>query len=378
LGLAERSRARVLRQTLTPDSAAPANPARAHSSLPRDVTILYFVTLSDRVLVWVLTNDQSLQFTADFDPRQFRHVMRRVESRIASGATGADLVTELHYLQSVIRPALPALAPGTTVVVIPDEGMYAVPFAALPDLKGAPLVASYPVLLAPSYSTLVLASKRLTDFEPDGVVAIGDGHLPGEGGFPRLPHADAEAIAISLLYPHSAVFTGANATVRNFQTADQPVVHFAGHTIRNPEFPFLSELLFAPDGIGSDRSGVLVASDIAQLTLSNAKVVVLASCDSAAGRIIPGEGIDSIARIFLDAGVPSVVASMWPVDDDQSSLLIEFHRQLRATGDVARALRSAQLLELGNRADVTPLRRWAGFVAVGGVNVTRTQDEVHR
>jgi CHAT domain-containing protein len=378
LGLAERARARVLRQTLTHETAAAPNPALAHTSLPHGVTVLYYVTLSDYLLGWVLTTDQAFQFTAPMDARRFRAVMHRVHKGIAAGATATDLESDLQYLESFIRPALNALTPGTTLVVIPDEGLDTVPFAALRDLKGTPLIKNYPLLLAPSYSTLLLASERLTDFKADSVVAIGDGHDVSEGGLPRLAHADAEAVAVSRVYPRATVFTGARATIRNVQNAIQPVVHFAGHTVANAEFPFLSQLLFAPDRVGNDASGVLVASDIVQHQFAAAKVVVLASCESLAGRFIPGEGFDSVARIFLDAGVPSVVGSLWPVDDDQSSLLIEFHRQLRATRDVARALRAAQLTALRNGADLTPLRRWAGFVAVGGVNTTHTREGVNQ
>src|SRR5439155_26255198 len=84
----------------------------------------------------------------------------------------------------------------------------------------------------------------------------------------------------------------------------------------NAEFPFLSRLLLAPDSNERYGSGVLLASDVASYTFPNTRVVVLASCESAAGTYIEGEGFDSVARLFLDAGVPAVVASLWPVDDD--------------------------------------------------------------
>lgn len=130
LGLAERARARALRQTLTHETAVAPNPALAHTSLPHGIAVLYYVTLSDRVLGWLLTTDQSFQFTAPMDARRFRGVMQRVHKRIATGSTAADLASELQYLESFIRPALPALTPGTTLVVIPDEGLHMVPFAA--------------------------------------------------------------------------------------------------------------------------------------------------------------------------------------------------------------------------------------------------------
>jgi len=153
------------------------------------------------------------------------------------------------------------------------------------------------------------------------------------------------------------------------------VIHFAGHTIANAEFPFLSRLLLAPDSNERYGSGVLLASDVASYTFPNTRVVVLASCESAAGTYIEGEGFDSVARLFLDAGVPAVVASLWPVDDDAMPLLINFHRELRRTLDAARALRAAQIAVVENSADRQPLRRWAGFRVVGGINGLRFREE---
>ena len=193
--------------------------------------------------------------------------------------------------------------------------------------------------------------------------------IPLATGLPRLPFADSEATDVSRLYPRASVFTGAKATARNFLTARLPVIHFAGHTIVNPEFPFLSRLLFAPDSDGEDHSGVLLASAVAGHRFLDTRVMVLASCESAAGKFIHGEGVDSVARMFLDAGVPSVVASLWPVDDDQTPLFMEFHRQLRAGLDAAQALRAAQIRMIGQQGGRGSIRRWAGFVAIGGMNV---------
>jgi len=59
------------------------------------------------------------------------------------------------------------------------------------------------------------------------------------------------------------------------------------------------------------------------------------------------------------------------VDDDQTAFLLEFHRQLREIRDPAHALRVAQLKLLGDKPALAPIRRWAGFVAIGGMNALR-------
>jgi RNA polymerase sigma factor (sigma-70 family) len=92
--------------------------------------------------------------------------------------------------------------------------------------------------------------------------------------------------------------------------------------------------------------------------------------DSPAGRVIDGEGLVSVAAAFLGAGVPSVVASLWPVDDSAHGLLTGFHSELLSRRDSLEALRAAQLSVLRARGPHLPVRDWGGFVARGGSNAS--------
>ena len=76
----------------------------------------------------------------------------------------------------------------------------------------------------------------------------------------------------------------------------------------------------------------------------------------------------SVARPFLAAGVPTVVASQWDVDDGATArLFVAFHRALIAeAGDAARALRAAQLsLMRGADPALREPAHWGAFVALG-------------
>jgi CHAT domain-containing protein len=111
----------------------------------------------------------------------------------------------------------------------------------------------------------------------------------------------------------------------------------------------------------------LFADEIARAHFDRTRVVVLASCEGAAGRAVDGEGVLSIARAFFAAGVPAVIASLWPVRDDTEPFLATFHRELRARRGPAAALRAAQLKVLEYRGADAPLLEWAGFLAFGGL-----------
>ncbi len=76
-----------------------------------------------------------------------------------------------------------------------------------------------------------------------------------------------------------------------------------------------------------------------------------------------------MSRTFLAAGVPSVAASLWPVDSNPAAdLMISFHRYRKRAGlSSAVALRQAQLDMLNNPEHTygQPYY-WASFVLIGG------------
>jgi CHAT domain-containing protein len=128
--------------------------------------------------------------------------------------------------------------------------------------------------------------------------------------------------------------------------------------------------LAAPQAAGAEdppeRAGarsLLRACDLAGRRLARPRLAILAACGSALGPT-PAEGSLSLARAFLAAGVPAVVAALWPVEDEATAALLErFHRRLSAQGDPVGALREAQLNLLHTGAAPA---RWAGLELMGG------------
>ena len=95
------------------------------------------------------------------------------------------------------------------------------------------------------------------------------------------------------------------------------IVHFATHGLIREELPGLSEpsLVFTPRPGGDIlNDGLLTASQIATLPL-RARLVVLSACNSA--RYEPSvidSSIQSLSTSFAIAGVPSMIAALWPIE----------------------------------------------------------------
>ncbi len=77
-----------------------------------------------------------------------------------------------------------------------------------------------------------------------------------------------------------------------------------------------------------------------------ADLVVLSACQTALGQEIKGEGLVGLARGFMYAGAPRVVASLWTVDDQATAELMKrFYRGMLGPRRLrpSAALREAQV-----------------------------------
>ena len=96
-----------------------------------------------------------------------------------------------------------------------------------------------------------------------------------------------------------------------------------------------------------------------------ADLVVLSACRTALGKQVRGEGMIGLTRGLMHAGAKSVVATLWDVDDDSTSMLMKhFYGELKKGTPPDAALRKAQL-------QVRQVPRWSapwfwgGFVLHG-------------
>jgi CHAT domain-containing protein len=130
-----------------------------------------------------------------------------------------------------------------------------------------------------------------------------------------------------------------------------------------------SEVFLETEQKDSVEDGMLHAFELYQMSL-DAQLVVLSACNSGTGKISNGEGILSLAYGFMYAGVPSIVASHWTVDDASSYLIMEkFYKNLNDGMDKGAALRKAKLEALQELpANKTFPMYWGGYYLIGDTN----------
>jgi len=155
-----------------------------------------------------------------------------------------------------------------------------------------------------------------------------------------LPFADWEVEEAAQYFRQQHILPGAQATLAQVKRliAQGHEVLLSCHGTYELNDVFASHLILH----GDDR---LLLSDILQLDLSNAWLVVLSACETALSDYLDVlDEVQGLHTAFLIAGAPTVVGSLWAVDSLATALLMQrFHANLY-TGRMPKvsALREAQ------------------------------------
>lgn len=352
LAYAERKRARSLSDSDAVD-AGPFDPAL----LPADTVIVEYAALPEKLLVFRCDRTgcdvRTVRVSRDelaLLRTKFMEAVRRGDAKEREKA-GSQLASRL------IAPVQPALRSWREIVFVPDASTSATAFAALPTGSGRMIIEDFTVSVAPSARIYQRARTRRRP-APSSVLVVDS---PANEALEVLDASSAEARAVGAAYSRAVRLTGNKATAPALQEEARraDVIHFAGHGVSNGEDAAL--MLASSDG----RSGRLDAAAISRLELPRTGIVVLAACDTARGPVRAAEGTLSVAHAFLQAGAPSVIATLWAIDDRQAARFFPaVHRHLARGVSPPEALRVVQLEWIGNNEDnATAL--WAAVQSVG-------------
>jgi CHAT domain-containing protein/tetratricopeptide (TPR) repeat protein len=375
------------------------------------------------VLAYSLGEQESFLFAVSRDGYRVAKLPRSsdvgesVEKLIAAITDRAGASLEQYRAQAIklykdlIQPAGELLAGKRELIIIADDALHRLPFETLisPSIAGEPasvrsdyskwpyLVRQFAVTYAPSVSALAslrdyhketgAPQKAFVAYSdpnydqqnaPAVVVALrsaGDGQQLKLG---RLLNSRREVEGIAKLFAKNEadLYLEDSASEENVKAKDRlsryRIVHFSAHGLVNEMRPRFSSIVLSLPKVDkegnalSQEDGLLSAYEILNLKL-NADLVVLSACQTGMGKEIKGEGMMGLMRAFMYAGTPSVMVSLWNVNDRSAAdLMIRFYKHLWKPRseklNKAEALRKAQLevIALGNKP-----YHWAPFILVG-------------
>ncbi|HEY0158450.1 MAG TPA: CHAT domain-containing protein [Thermoanaerobaculia bacterium] len=352
--LAERARARTLLETYGVTSSGAVRPGGG-------AVVVEYVTLPTRLVVFVADENGVTATSVAADRNELAREANLFANALSSDdARGAKRAAAALY-RRLVEPVAARLTNARTVVFVPDRTLATLPFNALTNGEGEYLLERHAIVVAPSAAAYVTASsRRAADAVPESVVVIGNAAAGAETG--RLVYVEAEAREVARAYPRSVKLEDEAANLGGLRTAiaSADVAHFAGHAVGD-ESGLLPASLVLRRGTGEHR---VTVPEIAALRLRRPVTVVLAGCSTARGESRGTDGVISVANGFLFAGAPSVVATLWPIDDRASALFFpRLHRRLAEGLPPAEALRAVQLDAI-RRGDV-PASLWAALIDIG-------------
>jgi CHAT domain-containing protein len=232
------------------------------------------------------------------------------------------------------------------------------------------LIDDYVLTVLPSASALPFIQKNARRSDISGQMSAVSAPLILGNDIPPLIFAEREAQAIADLYGVQPLLGEAATESAVWDRVSQAsLLHLATHGGYNRYNPLYSDITLAPDG---EDDGNLEVHEVYGLNLMNAKLVVLSACETHLGEldaegepvgVSSGDEVVGLTRAFFFAGTPTVIASLWSVEDEATALLMErFYTHLRDGMGKAEALRQAQL-EV--REQHPNPYYWAGFMLSG-------------
>ena len=132
-----------------------------------------------------------------------------------------------------------------------------------------------------------------------------------------------------------------------------------------------SRIVFAQDD-DATQDGFLHTYEVFNLKL-NADLITLGACETGLGKLSRGERLIGLTRAFMYAGAPSIVVSLWSVDESTVELMKLFYQNLKDGMSKVEALRHAKLklsksegiFEDGQQFSYANPFLWAPFVLIG-------------
>jgi CHAT domain-containing protein len=376
-------------KTRHPEISHPRNLSEVRQGMPDKTQLIEYAALEDKLLICLVSRSQ---FSVKRTPIRLEELTDKIVRFRQSILTGAGLeaqdpsrirsqAQELYDL--LIEPIKLSPENGSRICLIPDKILNNLPFAALVSPgTGRYLVEDYQVTVAPSATVYLVASENRThraDLAKERLLAVGNpdfdrSAFPGLSGL-ESTGAQVDQIGKFYLGGSALVLTRGEARKARVKAemANADVIHIASHYNVYPGQPMNSRLLLAraQDGTDPDNSdGFMRADEVYGLKLSRAPVVVLSACDSGVEYYYNGEGMIGMSRVFIAAGAPIVVASLWQVETRATGkLMVSLHQHRKRDGNpTAEALALAQrdMLSGASGEGHRHPYYWAGFTAIGG------------
>jgi len=349
------------------------------SLIDKDTAVFAYALGRESSYVLVLSTED----IAIFPLPNYKEIDSMVRSYVSSITNPESQDFSLGYTlyKILVEPGLKVVNP-KKIIFIPDDILYFLPFEALLTKKEKRewLIKECDIAYVPSLSVLrELTERRKSNNKKPShdILAVGDPfygktesyfYPNSDYQFFRLRYSGQEVIRIASFFKPQKrdVLLREGASEENFKEkdlSDYRIIHLAAHALINDRKASRSAIILSLDD-DPKEDGFLQMREIFNLKL-NADLVALSACQTGLGQLIRGEGIEGLSRAFFYAGASALLISLWAINDEASSQLLErFYYYLCSSLPINTALRKAKL-ELIESGILSHPYFWGSFIVSG-------------
>ena len=368
----------------------PPDPEKIQKLIDSNTSIIEYFTTKDNIYAWLITRT-TIKFyeipvskveienavanlllpNISSNPRRPAPIIletgkKKVEKEISNlerQLNRDNFVTLCQKVNKAIFAPIEKDIKTKNVVIVPHGVLHKLPFAALND-GSRYLIDKYALSVLPSLSALEFVVKKRNP-DKGRLLALGNPIADYAPGFYELPNSESEISTISQHFLKNEIFLKNEATesVVKDKCHAFDVIHLASHGEFNEKQPLFSGLLLARD---KRNDGYLQVHEVFGLELKEANLITLSACETALAKVEGGDDLVGLSRAFIYAGTPSILGTLWKVDDPATARIMEiFYDNWRHKGaSKAKALRNAQIALKSIPAWSHPYF-WAPFIMIG-------------
>jgi CHAT domain-containing protein/tetratricopeptide (TPR) repeat protein len=325
--------------------------------LPAQEVLLEYFLHDQNVSVFVVGNGLLERVTLPISTDELQQEVNYTRYGLSGRGDSRREPALRYHLQrlydALIEPLKPLLR--RRIVIIPHRFLCHLPFHVLLGPAGY-LAEEYVISCAPSMAAYDLAARKDTPCSGRSLIIGTEA--------PDLPAISNEVRNVASKLPDCKVAVNKSLEEIRPSLETAAFVHIASHGIFRSDNPAWSLLK-----LGSD---VLTPADMLNLRI-NADLVTMSAC-STGQTYVRGNEVQGFVRAFLQCGVPSVIASLWEVNDHATSMLMSsFYEKTSDSPDIAENLRLA-MLDVKNKFGHP--HYWGGFILIGRQNLGRSWDSI--
>ncbi|MCF7809989.1 CHAT domain-containing protein [bacterium] len=338
-------------------SIAVGEPLKLHQAqqyLDKSASLLEYYLTESELLLWIISRDDFKLCRMKLSSDTLIALVNEFAQSLAMLTNQNKLLMELY--DRLAGSEIDSLS-AENLIIVPHGVLHYLPFQAVMNHNGQYLCELKTISYLPSSSVLQYL-KGEEKQEKRNLLALANPQSE-DSSLHSLEFAELTCQKMKNIYD-SEVLLRDDATETNFikKAPQYNLLHLACHTKLDGSSPLRSSLLLMPDSINDGR---LEVREIFSLKLT-ADLAILSSCESGLGKLSDGDDLVGLSRAFMSAGVPSIIASLWQVEDESTAFLMSsFYEHLKNN-------RKADALKLAQQETMMKYKHpfyWSSFIMIG-------------